>query len=132
MQDQRRLREHRQQRVMAVASRTPRVVALGCALLRALAIEHRAVQIQREALRGRRHQRQQPAPERTEKRLDPALRKASEKPQHRILAGKPADAQHRVQRLVETQPAAVRKARSTDDGRKQKRPESLRRRDRVG
>ena len=138
---------------MTFAPRTPRVVTLRRALLRALAIEHRAVQIQREALRGRRHQPQQPAPERTEKRLDPALRKAPEKAQHRIFAGEPADARHRLQRVagclrarpsgclwqavslrsaVKTPAAAVRKTRRADEVRKQKRRESLRRRDRIG
>ncbi len=76
--------------------------------------------------------RQEPAPERSPERLDPALGKAGKEVADRVGAGKPGNPQHGMQRLVASQPIGVCKPARPGDHREKKRGQGLRGRDRVG
>ena len=109
-EDEGRLRQHRQQRMMAVAPLALGIATLERALLFALATEHRRIQIEREAGLGAGHQPQEPAPERTPERLEVGLGKAEEEVADRVITGEARQPQHGVEHAVSAQPAAVGEA----------------------
>jgi hypothetical protein len=84
MQDEDRLRQPGQQRMMAVAPLAPGIEPLARPFLPAFPAEYRRIQIQRESARRAPQQPQQPTPE----RLNVRLREAAEKLPDGVSAGK--------------------------------------------
>ena len=132
MENARGLGQHRQQRVVALASGPMRVVALGRAFLLAAALEDRRIQIETEALGGRSEEGQNPAPERTPKRLDGPLGEPAKEITDRVGARKPGDAKHGVERLVGPQPVGMSESARPDKHRAQEGHQRVGGRDRVG
>jgi len=95
-----RLRQHRQQRMMAVAPLAPGVEPLARPFLLAFPAEHRRIQIQRETLGRATEQQEQPAPERPPERLDVGLGKPEEEVADGVIARKTLQSQHRMQDVV--------------------------------
>ncbi len=131
VQDERRLGQHRQQRVMTVAPLAPGIEPLARAFLLALAAKHRRIQVQREAAGGTLKQPQEPAPERPPEGLNVSLGEAQEEVADRVITGKALQPQQRVQNPIRPQPLAVGEALRPDHDRHQKGRERMRQRNGV-
>ena len=117
---------------MTVASRPARVVTLGRALLGARALQHRRIQIQREALLGRAQKPQQPDPQRPPETLDARLGEAMEKTAHRVSPRPARQPQQRVERAIRASHLGVREAARTHHHADEERRQRMPQRDGVG
>lgn len=132
VQDEGRLRQHRQQRMMTVASRPARVVTPGRALLGARALQHRRIQIQREALPGTTQEPQQPDPQRPPETLDARLGETMEEAAHRVGARPAGQTQQRMQRAIRASHLGVREAARAHHHADEERRQRVAQRDGVG
>ena len=117
---------------MTVAARTARVVTPGRALLGARALQHRRIQIQREALLGRAQEAQQPDPQWPPETLDARLGETMEKTAHRIGPRPARQPQQGVERAIRASQLGVREAARAHHHADEERRQRVARRDGVG
>lgn len=123
MEDEARLREHRQQGMVARPAVFARVVTLQRAFLAAVALEDRRVQVQTVALCSHRQAFHLPLDQRREQPLHVAHAELPEQIADRVIAWETAHAQQGLQGPVATQPVGVRESPGPDQHRHQKRGE---------